>query len=67
MSINIVDVLIRRPCLATSFGEQYGKPMECVVVWVHPLGRFYRVRFATPAGSWTETFYTDRATEDERG
>ena len=63
--MNVGDVVIHTPCMATSYGEHKVPPTRGVVVWIHPKNRFYRVRFTVEGGSWIECFPCHQ-TEKER-
>jgi len=39
--------------------------LEGTVIWIHPKGRFYRVRFDGPKGSCTESYFLAREKGDE--
>lgn len=45
------EILVASLCGVGRPGRERG-----TVVYIHPKGRFYRVRFDFPGGSWCESF-----------
>ena len=55
--MKVGDKVIRCTCCSTSYGDHKIPPTEGEVIWIHPEGRFYRVRFEAPdGGSWVTCF-----------
>lgn len=55
--MNIGDKRMETPTIWGTCGIEETGPQPCRVVYIHPEGRFYRVRFTTASGrSFCECF-----------
>ena len=66
--MRVGDTLKLIPTFDTTYGmmDEVG-PLPAEVVFIQPKGLFYRVKFTTAGGSWTETFPCTPCELDMRG
>ena len=57
--MNIGDKLRIQPTFDKDYAmDAHNRPLDCVVVYIHPLARFFVVEFRSDLGvPWRETFY----------
>lgn len=59
--MNIGDVRMEVPTIYMKCGLEVTGPQKCQVVYIHPDGRFYRVRFTAPNGAHFHECYFQKA------
>ena len=59
--MNIGDVRTEVPTIYMKCGLEVTGPQKCQVVYIHPEGRFYRVRFTAPNGMYFHECYFPKA------
>ena len=64
--MNIGDVRMEVPTIYMKCGLEVTGPQTCQVVYIHPDGRFYRVRFTTPNGTQFHECYFHKAQGGEQ-
>ena len=64
--MNIGDVRTEVPTIYMKCGLEVTGPQKCQVVYIHPEGRFYRVRFTAPNGTHFHECYFQKAQASEQ-
>lgn len=64
--MNIGDVRTEVPTIYMKCGLEVTGPQKCQVVYIHPEGRFYRVRFTAPNGTHFHECYFHKAQASEQ-
>ena len=64
--MNIGDVRMEVPTIYMKCGLEVTGPQKCQVVYIHPEGRFYRVRFTAPNGAHFHECYFQKAQAGEQ-
>ena len=64
--MNIGDVRTEVPTIYMKCGLEGTGPQKCQVVYIHPEGRFYRVRFTAPNGTHFHECYFQKAQASEQ-
>ena len=64
--MNIGDVRTEVPTIYMKCGLEVTGPQKCQVVYIHPEGRFYRVRFTAPNGTHFHECYFQKAQVGEQ-
>ena len=64
--MNIGDVRTEVPTIYMKCGLEVTGPQKCQVVYIHPEGRFYRVRFTAPNGTNFHECYFQKAQASEQ-
>ena len=64
--MNIGDVRTEIPTIYMKCGLEVTGPQKCQVVYIHPEGRFYRVRFTAPNGTHFHECYFQKAQGGEQ-
>ncbi|MCQ2439463.1 MAG: hypothetical protein MJ074_06850 [Oscillospiraceae bacterium] len=62
--MRVGDKLMLEPTIATSYGAHHAGRTLCEVIWIHPLGRFFKVRFQGNCAGWTECFRPEDLDEE---
>ena len=64
--MNIGDVRTEVPTIYMKCGLEVTGPQKCQVVYIHPEGRFYRVRFTSPNSAHFHECYFQQAQASEK-
>ena len=64
--MNIGDVRTEVPTIYMKCGLEVTGPQKCQVVYIHPEGRFYRVRFTALNGTHFHECYFQKAQASEQ-
>ena len=64
--MNIGDVRTEVPTIYMKCGLEVTGPQKCQVVYIHPEGRFYRVRFTAANGTHFHECYFQQAQASEQ-
>ena len=64
--MNIGDVRTEVPTIYMKCGLEVTGPQKCQVVYIHPEGRFYRVRCTAPNGTHFHECYFQKAQASEQ-
>ena len=64
--MNIGDVRMEVPTIYMKCGLEVTGPQKCQVVYIHPEGRFYRVRFTAANGTHFHECYFQKAQASEQ-